>query len=102
MAAYIALPGNPMPPHFLTAVLDLLPSGGINPETGCQILSAAIAPEVGVGTPSGLLRRLRRYFVKQLQALQSQSSDRASVESALARVFELAAAHDYQALAELT
>ncbi len=90
-----------MPAPFITAVLDLVPTGSINPETGCQILSDAISPEVGVGTPSGLLRRLKRYFTRQLEALQSQSSDRASVESALARVFELAAAHDYQALAEL-
>lgn len=91
-----------MPAPFITAVLDLLPSGGLNPETGCQILSDAIAPEVGVGTPSGLLRRLKRYFTRQLEALQSQASDRASVETALTRIFELAAAHDYQALIEIT
>ncbi len=90
-----------MPAPFITAVLDLLPSGGLSPETGCQILGDAIAPAVGVGTPSGLLRRLKRYFTRQLEALQSQAADRASVETALTRVFELAAAHDYQALSEL-
>ncbi len=90
-----------MPAPFITTVLDLLPSGHIDPETGCQILSDAIAPEVGVGTPSGLLRRLKRYFRAQLQALLSQTADRVAVETALQRVFDLAAAHDYPALAEL-
>ncbi|WP_443749880.1 hypothetical protein [Asticcacaulis solisilvae] len=90
-----------MPAPFITTVLDLLPAGHIDPETGCQILSDAIAPEVGVGTPSGLLRRLKRYFAGQLQALLSQTADRATVESALSRAFDLAAAHDYQALSEL-
>ena len=91
-----------MPAPFITTVLDLLPLGQIDPETGCQILSDAIAPEVGVGTPSGLLRRLKRYFVTQLEALRAHTADRPSVESALAKVFELAAARDYHALAQLT
>lgn len=91
-----------MPAPFITTVLDLLPLGQIDPETGCQILSDAIAPEVGVGTPSGLLRRLKRYFTRQLEALQTHTADRPAVESALARVFELAAARDYQALSQLT
>ena len=51
--------------------------------------------------PSGLLRRLKRYFARQLEALQAHTADRNAVEAALGRVFELAAAHDYQALAEL-
>ncbi len=83
---------------FIGSVLDTLGSKRAGVSVGCKILTSAIAPEVGIGTPSGLLGRLSRHFLSVLTAYQNLAVDRQCTEDLIYRTFVFAAARDFSGL----
>ncbi len=86
---------------FIGSVLDTLEPGPGNLDRGCEILTSAIAPEIGIGAPTKAVQRVSSLFRSLLAAYQERSVNRQSVERSLRQIFKLAAARDFDALAAL-
>ena len=86
---------------FIATVLDTLEPGRADIDVGCQILTTAIAPEIGVGSPPDAMDRIRRMFKSILTAYQARTSDRKSVEDLIYQIFALAAQRRFDDLGGL-
>ena len=86
---------------FIASVLDTMGPGLANIDVGCQILTNAIAPEIGMGAPADAMERVTRMFKTILTAFQARTSDRKSVEDLIYRIFCLAAQRRFDDLAGL-
>ncbi len=95
------MPGVPSSMPFIASVLDTLEPGGVSVAQGCAILTTAIAPEIGIGTPPGAARHVSRLFHRLLTGLQTHAETRSAVETRLKQIFALAAARDFEALAAM-
>ena len=95
------MPGALSSMPFIASVLDTLEPGGVSIDQGCAILTTAIAPEIGIGTPPGAARNVSRLFRKLLTALQARTETRLAVETHLKQIFALAAARDFEAIAAM-
>ena len=86
---------------FIASVLDTLEPGAVSVDEGCAILATAIAPEIGIGTPPGVLRRVKQLFRHLLVSAQSRTAARPVVEARLREIFAIVAARDFEALTVL-
>ncbi|MGZ3298820.1 MAG: hypothetical protein ACXU8O_07375 [Asticcacaulis sp.] len=82
---------------FISTILDMLQAGKLAAGDACRILCDAIAPEVGMGSPSGALRGIGSEFAALLDAYAAGEIDRVIVEESLTRIFALAARREFQA-----
>lgn len=83
---------------YIATVLDTLKTGKLSVRDACRILRHAIAPEVGVGAPSGAMRRITAQFDGILSAYAAHDIDRVPAEDAITRIFTLAAQRDFRTM----
>ncbi len=86
---------------FIATVLDIVEHDEATVDSGCEILTDALAPAIEIGAPPGLLQHVGGHFREVLKAHGAKLTDRDDAETLLNQVFSMAAARDYDGLNRL-